>query len=147
MVKITKEDSDRIVEEFLISGAKIDNSKEFAIESMSILNDDLFKQLLYGSLFIKIVDSLNNEQSNDYKNMRLFINNITNAMITGATEEQLKVCSPNHVIPFNLTNSFSEKVTDDWKNPKLKFAFDQFVQSFVAFEVFEKKYPKIAKII
>ena len=147
MMNVSKEEAEKLIEEFLISSTNIDDSQEFAVESMNILNDDFFKQILFGSICIKMLDSVDDERFKNSKNMRLFINNVTNAMITGATEEQLKMCSPNHVIPTNLKNCFSEKVTDDWKNPKLKFAFDQFVQAFISFEFFEKKYPKIVKII
>jgi hypothetical protein len=147
MVGISKDDAERLMEEFLINGSIVDDSSEFAMESMNILNDKNFKQVLLGTLIIKIKDSIDDKRLNDEKAMRLFMTNITNAMVIGCTDKQLKRCSVNNSIPIKLTSSFSEYVSDDWDNPKLQFAFDQFVSAFVAFEDFEKKYPKIVKII
>ena len=147
MVGISKDDAEKLMEEFLINGSNVDDSTEFALESMDILNDRNFKQVLLGTLIIKIKDSIDDKRLNEEKDMRLFMTNITNAMVIGCTEKQLKRCSVNNVIPTRLKNSFSEYVSDDWDNPKLQFAFDQFVSAFVAYEEFEKKYPKIVKII
>ena len=147
MVGISKDDAEKLMEEFLINGSNVDDSSEFAMESMDILNDKNFKQVLLGTLIIKIKDSIDDKRLKDEKDMRFFMTNITNAMVLGCTDKQLKRCSVNNAIPINLTKSFSEYVSNDWDNPKLQFAFDQFVSAFTAFEQFEKKYPKIVKII
>lgn len=147
MVGISKEDSERLMEEFLINASIKDDSSEFAVESMDILNDRNFRQVLLGSLIIGVKDSIDDKQLNEEKDMRFFMINVVNAMMIGCTEKQLKACTRNNKIPTNLKNCFSEYVKDDYDNPKLQFAFDQFASAFRAFELFEKKYPKIAKII
>lgn len=147
MVGISKDDAERLMEEFLVNASNVDNSREFAMESMNILNDKDLKQVLLGSIIVKLKDSIDDKRLNDEKDMRIFMTNIVNAMMIGCTEKQLKRCASNNKIPNNLKNCFSEYVENDWDNPKLQFAFDQFVSAFTAFELFEKKYPKIVKII
>jgi len=147
MVGISKDDAERLMEEFLVNASTVDNSREFAMESMNILNDKDLKQVLLGSIIVKLKDSIDDKRLNDEKDMRIFMTNIVNAMMIGCTEKQLKRCASNNKIPNNLKNCFSEYVENDWDNPKLQFAFDQFVSAFTAFELFEKKYPKIVKII
>lgn len=147
MVGISKDDAERLMEEFLVNASTVDDSREFAMESMNILNDKDLKQVLLGSIIVKLKDSIDDKRLNDEKDMRTFMTNIVNAMMIGCTEKQLKKCASNFKIPNNLKNCFSEYVEDDWDNPKLQFAFDQFVSAFTAFELFEKKYPKIVKII
>lgn len=147
MVGISKDDAERLMEEFLVNASTVDDSREFAMESMNILNDKDLKQVLLGSIIVKLKDSIDDKRLNDEKDMRIFMTNIVNAMMIGCTEKKLKRCASNNKIPNNLKNCFSEYVEDDWDNPKLQFAFDQFVSAFTAFELFEKKYPKIVKII
>jgi hypothetical protein len=147
MVGISKDDAERLMEEFLVNASTVDDSREFAMESMNILNDKDLKQVLLGSIIVKLKDSIDDKRLNDEKDMRIFMTNIVNAMMIGCAEKQLKRCASNNKIPNNLKNCFSEYVEDDWDNPKLQFAFDQFVSAFTAFELFEKKYPKIVKII
>jgi hypothetical protein len=147
MVGISKNESEKLMEDFLISGSTIDTSREFAMESMNILNDKNLRQILMGSLIIKLKDSIDEKRLNEEKDMRFFMTNIVNAMLIGCTEKQLKTCSRENKIPVKFKNCCSEDPLEDWENPKLKFAFDQFVSAFTAFEIFEKKYPKIVKII
>lgn len=136
MIQISKEDSERLVEMFLIETCKDNVTKEFAEESMGILNDPIYKTVLLSSLLIDFKDKFKDEDEGEH-DMRVSMFACANSVFDEDCDEE--------DLPLKFKDLFSKDPDVAWYNPKLQFAFDQFVSAFYLYELFEEKYPKITK--
>ncbi len=136
MIAISKDDSERVVEQFLISLSKENGSQKLAVESMNVLNDKLHKAILLGSLLRTYKDSLKDIDNGEFQ-MRVCIMSALNCIFD-------EDCDLEEMPP-KFAGLFASEDDDlAWNNPKLQFAVDQFVSAFYTYELFENKYPNIA---
>jgi hypothetical protein len=137
MILISKDDSERIVEQFVVKLCENNNSTELATESMDILNDEIYKKVLLGSLLRSYKDEFKDVDNGEF-DMRV-------KLMSGVSCVFDEDCHEEDMIPKFKGLFHSENTDAVWNNPKLQFAFDQFVSAFYTYELFEKKYPKISK--
>lgn len=135
MISISKDDSERLVEQFVVKLCEHNTSTELATESMDILNDKTFKTILLSCLLRNYKDKFKNVDNGEF-DMRLSMFGAVNAVYDEDCDEE--DMPPKFKGLFNSENSELS-----WNNPKLQFAFDQFVSAFYGYELFEKRYPLI----
>ena len=136
MIQISKEDSEKMVEMYLIQSGKEIDCEKLAEESMNLLNDPIFKNVLLTNLLIKFKDDFSEYDDGEH-DMRVSMFACANSIFDEDCDEE--------DLPPKFKGLFSVNSEVAWNNPKLQFAFDQFVSAFYLYEVFEHKYPKITK--
>lgn len=137
MILISKDDSERLVEQFVVKLCEHNTSIELASESMNILNDNVHNKILLGSLLRAYKDQFKDVDNGEY-NMRVSVMSAVNCIYDEDYEDD--------DMPPKFKGLFNSENTDlAWNNPKLQFAFDQFVSAFYSYELFEKKYPLISE--
>lgn len=138
---ISKEDADRILEDFLLDASKRLGTKECAQESYRLMENELDSQLV---ISIIISESLRRARKVP-KDVGVFETNILSAIATMYT-----TCDENEV-PFQFKDLFfgtdEEVINKVGKDKKLNFAIKHFVMAFYHFEDFETKYPEITKML
>lgn len=141
MLGISKEDGDRILEDFLLDASRRNGTKECAEESYRLMEDMSDSQLV---ISIIISESLK-KAGNIPEDIGVFETNILSALATMYT-----TCDKSEV-PFQFKNLFfgteDEIVNKVGKNKQLNFAVRNFVIAFYHFESFESKYPEITKML
>ena len=137
MIYITAEDSERILEDFTIHANKQNPSSDIANESLLFLNDIKSKKIILASLLIRHKDQIK-ELDNGRIEMRT------------AVIDALRKSSDSLVMPEGLLNKFQECLkqhngNDSYKDKRMEFAVDQFVEAFYSFDEIEFKYPNLIK--
>lgn len=141
IIGISKEDGDRILENFLIGASKDNGSVECAKESIKIMDRFDDSQLIV-SLII----------SNSMRKSGQIPERVINfeVEILYALTTMFSTCNKPE-IPVELEDLFSgteEEVLDKvGANKKLYFAVQAFVNAFYQFDNFEKQYPEITKML
>jgi hypothetical protein len=141
MIGISKEDGDKILEEFLIEVSKINGSKRCAEESFKIMDNFSDSQLIISILMINAM----RQQGNIPAHITDFERQIISALTT------MFSCADKEDIPIQLQGIFDG--TDDEilkkvvKSNKLNYAVQQFVSAYYFFDLFESKYPEISKML
>jgi hypothetical protein len=140
-MSMSKEDGDRLLEDFLLNASKSNGTKECAEESYKLLENEADSQLVISLI---ISESLRRARKVP-KEVAVFETNILSALATMYT-----TCDKTD-IPFQFKDLFSG--TDDdiinkvGKDKRLNFAVKNFVMAFYHFEDFERKYPEITKML
>ena len=141
IIGISKEDGDRILENFLIDASKKNGSVECAKESMKIMDRFDDSQLIV-SLII----------SNSMRNAKQMPERVIDfeVEILSALTTMFSTCDKEE-IPVEFGKLFSgteEEVLDKvGANKKVHFAVQAFVNAFYTFDNFEKQYPEITKML
>jgi hypothetical protein len=137
MMGMSKEDGDRLLEDFLLNASKSNGTKECAEESYRLMENEADSQLI-------ISESLRRARKVP-KDFAVFETNILSAIASMYT-----TCDKTD-IPFQFKDLFfgteEEIVNKVGKDKKLNFAVKNFVMSFYHFEDFETKYPEITKML
>ena len=137
MILISKDDSERLIEEFVVKLSKHNDSTDLATQSMNILNDETYKKILLGCLLIDYRDKFKDVDDGEY-DMRVAMFSAVNCIFD-------EDCDDNLMLPKFKGLFSSENEELSWNNPKLQFAFSQFVSAFYSYEIFEQKYPLITE--
>ena len=141
IIGISKEDGDRILENFLVDASKKNGSVECAKESMKIMDRFDDSQLIV-SLII----------SNSMRNAKQMPERVIDfeVEILSALTTMFSTCDKEE-IPVEFGKLFSgteEEVLDKvGANKKVHFAVQAFVNAFYTFDNFEKQYPEITKML
>jgi hypothetical protein len=140
MKRIPKEIADKMVEDVLIALSKKKNvSREFAKDSLNIINNPIDNSVFTGILLTKARPTIFNNNEIDMK-----------ATIIGAINTVFLYAERIEDFKFNddLAKEFSK---DDQskcaKSTKLDFALNQFVNAFFEYERLENEYPELMKIM
>lgn len=142
MLYINPDDSERILEDFVIRVSKNNNnvnndsSSQIANESLVFLNDTISKRIILACLLIK-----HKEQLHKIDNGRFDVKSDLTSLLTTFAIECKDFIHPR------LQNLISTDVATNINNLRLQFAVDQFVEAFYSFDVIEEKYPNLSKYI
>lgn len=141
MIGISKEDGDKILEEFLINVSKTNGSKRCAEESFKIMDNFVDAQLV---ISIIMVNSMK-QQNMIPEHVTNFERQIISALATVFSE------SEKEHIPIQLQGIFEgsdDEIVEKVKNSgKLLFAVQQFVSAYFQYDYFESRYPEISKML
>jgi hypothetical protein len=141
MIRINKEDGDKILEDFFIDIVKKNGSKRCAQESFKIMEDLGDSQLVISLL---IEDSMK-RQGLIPEHIIVFERQIISALTTTFS------CVEKEDIPIQLQGIFQG--TDDEifekirSSRKMYFAVQQFVSAYYQYDFFESKYPETSKML
>jgi hypothetical protein len=141
MKRLPKELADKMVMDVLISISKLEGtSKDFAQNSLDIMDDVYDNAILTGVLLTKAKPSLFDDKEID---MKVTVISALQSIYT--FREDFK----NHDgFENDIWNEFSETDEDKClKSTKLDFALTQFVIAFYEYERLEKKYPELMKFM
>ena len=140
MKRISKDLADKMVMDVLISISKQNNvSRNFAQNSLDIMNDVVDNTVFTGILLTKARPSFFDENEIDMK--------IT---IVSALKTIFQVSKKQKDVDFNndLSKEMSKLDDNDYSiNTKLDFALNQFVNAYYEYERLEKKYPELMKVM
>lgn len=141
IIGISKEDGDRILENFLVDASKKNGSVECAKESMRIM--DRFDD---SQLIVSVIIS-NSMRGGGQIPQRVVDFEVE---ILSALTTMFSTCDEEE-IPVEFGKLFSgteEEVLDKvGANKKVHFAVQAFVNAFYTFDNFEKQYPEITKML
>jgi hypothetical protein len=141
MIGISKEDGDKILEEFLIQVSKKNGSKRCAEESFKIMDNFSDSQLIISFLMINSMKQQGMIPTHITDFERQIISALT-TMFSSADKED---------IPIQLQGVFDgtedEIVKNVMRSNKINFAVQQFVSAYYHFDLFESKYPEISKML
>jgi hypothetical protein len=141
MIGISKEDGDKILEEFLIQVSKKNGSKRCAEESFKIMDNFSDSQLIISFLMINSMKQQGMIPTHITDFERQIISALT-TMFSSADKED---------IPIQLQGVFDgtedEIVKKVMRSNKINFAVQQFVSAYYHFDLFESKYPEISKML
>jgi hypothetical protein len=140
-IGITKDDGDRLLENFLIGASKANGSIECAEESIKIMDRFEDSQLIVS---VVITNAMRNagEVYKDVIDFEVEILSAITTMYSTCTEDE---------IPVQFGSLFSgteDEILDKvGRNKKIHFAVRAFVEAFYTFDNFEKQYPEITKML
>ena len=134
MILISKDDSERLIEEFVVKLSKHNNSTELATQSMNILNDETYKKILLGCLLIDYRDKFKDVDDGEY-DMRVAMFSAVNCIYD-------EDCDDDIMLPKFKGLFSSENEELSWNNPKLQFAFSQFVSAFYSCLLYTSPSPR-----
>jgi hypothetical protein len=141
IIGISKEDGDRILENFLVGASKMNGSVECAKESIKIMDSFDDSQLIV-SIIVSNSMRRDGQVSEDSINFEVDILSALTTMYNTCTEAE---------IPIQFGSLFSgteDEVLDKvGGNKKLHFAVQAFTNAFYTFDKFEKQYPEITKML
>ncbi len=141
MIGISKEEGDKILEEFLIQVSKKNGSKRCAEESFKIMDNFSDSQLIISILMISSMK----QQGMIPAHITDFERQIISALTT------MFSCADKEDIPIQLQGIFhgteDEIVKKVMRSNKINFAVQQFVSAYYHFDLFESKYPEISKML
>ena len=138
---ISKEDGDKLLEDFLIEVTNKNGSKRCAEESYKILENPLDCQLVISVLFKIAFDS----NGLTPKHIQEFEAGILSALTT------IMCCCDAKDLPKQLRPFFEDTNNDEEifervrSSGKLMFAVSQFANAYMQYDFFESKYPEISK--
>jgi hypothetical protein len=139
MIGISKEDGDKILEEFLINISKTNGSKRCAEESFKIMDNFADSQLIISIIMINSMgkQGMIPEHVTDFERQ---IVSALSTMFSIAEKED---------VPIQLQGIFEgsdEEIIEKVRGSrKLHFAVQQFVSAYYTYDLFESKYPEISK--
>ena len=139
MIGISKEDGDKILEEFLINISKTNGSKRCAEESFKIMDNFADSQLIISIIMINSMgkQGMIPEHVTDFERQ---IVSALSTMFSIAEKED---------VPIQLQGIFKgsdEEIIEKVRGSrKLHFAVQQFVSAYYTYDLFESKYPEISK--
>jgi len=141
MVGISKEEGDKILEEFLIQVSKKNGSKRCAEESFKIMDNFIDSQLIISLLMIKTMKQNDMIPAHITDFERQIISALTTIFSSADKED----------VPIQLQGIFhgteDEIVKKVMRSNKINFAVQQFVSAYYHFDLFESKYPEISKML
>lgn len=141
IIGITKEDGDRILENFLVGASKANGTVKCAEESIKIMEKFEDSQLIVS---VVITNAMRNagEISKDVVDFEVEILSAITTMYSTCNEAD---------IPVQFGSLFSgseDEILDKvGRNKKIHFAVRAFVEAFYTFDKFEKKYPEITNML
>ena len=139
MIGISKEDGDKILEEFLIHVSKTNGTKRCAEESFKIMDNFADSQLIISIIMINSMgkQGMIPEHVTDFERQ---IVSALSTMFSIAEKED---------VPIQLQGIFEgsdEEIIEKVRGSrKLNFAVQQFVSAYYTYDLFESKYPEISK--
>ena len=139
MIGISKEDGDKILEEFLIHVSKTNGTKRCAEESFKIMDNFADSQLIISIIMINSMgkQGMIPEHVTDFERQ---IVSALSTMFSIAEKED---------VPIQLQGIFEgsdEEIIEKVRGSrKLYFAVQQFVSAYYTYDLFESKYPEISK--
>lgn len=141
MLKINQEDSDRLLEQFLIEITEKNGTKRCAEECYKILEDSMDSNYV---TTIMLTNSLYNNNSIP-KHVLKFESEILSALTTIFSSIDKKQIPIQF---YDLFEGSEEEIIEKTKNnKKLNFAIQRFVSSYFIHDFFESKYPEISKYL
>jgi hypothetical protein len=143
MIKLPKEEADRLVLSILSELSKVED-KDFAEQSLKLMEDGFDNALLTGILLNKATPSIFSEEEESLKESLVVV---IGSFFYNVKRE-----------PICLPKSFSKKLIDFMEKEevsingykesiRMKFALTQFINAFLEFERLEKKYPAVMKLM
>lgn len=151
MIRLSKEDSDRMVLNILSELSKVEG-KEFAEQSLKIMDNPQDNTLLTGVLMNKARPSIFSEEEQKLSTSLIEIlgSFFYTAKCTDGEDFQIDLADVG--ISEKLINTFTnpiEEMDEDsyfnnlYQRMKIKFAVSQFVIAFMEYERMENKYPNV----
>jgi hypothetical protein len=141
MIGISKEDGDKILEEFLVQISKSNGTKRCAEESFKIMDNFADAQLVISTIMINSM----RQQGMIAEHVTDFERQIISALATVFCDAQ------KEYIPIQLQGIFQgteEEIVEKVRgSKKLQFAVGQFVSAYYQYDFFESKYPEISKML
>lgn len=142
MISITKEEGDKILEEFLVEATKQNGSSECAQQSFALMNDNADCHLLLTIILKKMIRESESEPAHILELESSILSALTTVFTTVDDSD----------IPSDLKGIFEgkseEDIFDNVVNDKsINFAVQAFVGSFLFFKKFEEKYSEIVKAL
>ncbi len=140
MKRIPKDLADKLVMDVLISISKMDDvPREFAKDSLDIIDNPIDNSVFTGILLTKARPSLFNINEID---MKLTIMSALQTVFVYGKEDE----------GFDFNKDLGKEFSIEDKNKcanstKLDFALNQFVNAFFEYERLEKKYPDLMKFM
>jgi hypothetical protein len=141
IIGISKENGDRILENFLIGASKENGSVECAKESIEIMDKFDDSQLIVSLLVSNSIRSLGQipERVIDFE---IEVLSALTTMFT--TCDEVDIPAEFEDLFLGTEDEVLDKVGE---NKKINFAVQAFVNAFYTFDRFEKKYPQITKML
>ena len=143
---ISKDDGDKILEEFLICATKENGTTECAKESIKIIDNFNDAQLVI-SMLVRNSLRMQGQLPEEVVNFEVSILSAISMLCSECLEDA------NEIIPvpfrhfFNGNEDFDDIIGIVSQSKSINFAVQSFVSSFYLFREFEKKYPEISKMI
>ena len=141
MIGISKEDGDKILEEFLIQVSKKNGSKRCAEESFKIMDNFSDSQLIISILMINSMKQQGMIPAHITDFERQIISALTTIFSSADKED----------VPIQLQGIFhgteDEIVKKVMRSNKINYAVQSFVSAYYHFDLFESKYPEISKML
>lgn len=144
MIRISKEEADRMILSVLSGMSKVEN-KDFAEQSLKIMDNGYDNALLAGVLLNKATPSIFDETETHLQNS---VESIIWSFFKTAKQFNWDLVKDGYSAC--LVNSFdevSDNVEDLNKSTKVKFAISQFASAFLEYERLEREYPEIMKLM
>jgi hypothetical protein len=143
MIKIPKEEADRLVLSILSELSKIED-KDFAEQSLKLMDNGFDNAVLTGILLNKAIPSIFSDEEMSLKQSLVvvfgsFFYNVRqepNCLPKRFSKKLIDFMDKEDV----STNGYNESI-------KMKFALTQFVNAFLEFERLEEKYPAVMKFM
>jgi hypothetical protein len=144
MIKLPKEEADRLVLSILSELSKIED-KDFSEQSLQLMDNVFDNSILTGILLNKAIPSIFSDEEESLKNSLITIigsffysikEDNTDLSKFELSEKLLQFMSKENI----SKNGYKESI-------RMKFALTQFVNAFLEFERLEKKYPAVMKFM
>jgi hypothetical protein len=146
MIDISKDDMDKIVLSILTEVSKHQN-KEFAEESLKLLNDDFDNDSFSAILINKAVPSVFDKHEQIFQNSLL---TIIGSFFYNADNNKIDLIKSgfSDILLNSIKKGDCLKKSGNF-NPSLKFRFatSRFVDAFLEYERLEEDYPNIMKTL
>jgi hypothetical protein len=144
MIRIHKEEADRLVLSVLTELSKVED-KDFAKQSLDLMDDSLDNALFTGVILNKSIPSLFSKEEEDLRNSLV---TIIGSFFYSVKEDGTDISG--HELSKNLIKFMSKEDVSrkGYKESiRMKFALSQFAIAFLEYEKLEKKYPAVMKFM
>jgi hypothetical protein len=144
MIRIPKEEADRLVLSVLTELSKIED-KDFAKQSLDLMDDNLDNALFTGVILNKSIPSLFSKEEESLKNSLI---SIIGSFFYSVKEDNTDISGyklSDKLIKFISKENISKKGYKE--SIRMKFAISQFAIAFLEYEKLEKKYPAVMKFM
>jgi hypothetical protein len=141
IIGISKENGDRILENFLVGASKVNGSVECAKESIEIMDKFEDSQLIVSLLVSNSIRSLG-QIPERVVNFEVEVLSALTTMFTTCDESDIPAEFEDLFL--GTEDEVLDKVSE---NKKIHFAVQAFVNAFYTFDKFEKQYPEITKML
>lgn len=138
MKRINKESMNEIVLNVLSSMAKLPSTKkEFAEESMKIMDNPVDNQIFSGALLLKAIPRLTEKDEDDFSTS---IASALKTFVWSANNDEF-------LIESGFYKEFIESIKKDTMDCRLEFALMQMIQAWKEYGRLEKQYPNVMELI